>query len=243
MIGLLINLCCSYIYTLNLVVFYIYFHIFTALYFSFIQKVSATHAPTHYLWFLQQRHRQKPGWALNRLSCVTVHTHCKQKNELKSVLCCGDSHFILDNILVNISASPVTSLCVSLPVQAYYCKAKASLQTCTRCANNATWHCCSYSWRTEKKKICNSITCSQIKTQGNACSVDQSPDLLGQPSWADKHCKSVCISSTRTLMCDEPPNFESSWSLKLGICWGLDRRGDKKVLLLVFRAADSGLTG
>lgn len=42
-----------YIHTLNLVVFYIYFHIFTALYFSFIQKVSATHAPTHYLWFLQ----------------------------------------------------------------------------------------------------------------------------------------------------------------------------------------------
>lgn len=146
MIGLLINLCCSYIYTLNLVV-----HIFTALYFSFIQKVSASHAPTHYLWFLQQRHRQKPGWALNRLSCITVHTHCKQQNELESALCCGDSHLILDNILVNISASPVTSLCVSLAAQAYYCKAKASLQTCTRCANNATWHCCSYSWRTEKK--------------------------------------------------------------------------------------------
>lgn len=81
----------------------------------------------------------------------TFMYHCSHTLQAESALCCGDSHLILDNILVNISASPVTSLCVSLAAQAYYCKAKASLQTCTRCANNATWHCCSYSWRTEKK--------------------------------------------------------------------------------------------
>lgn len=129
MIGLLISLCCSYIYTLNLVFFYIYFQIF--------KGFSASHAPTHYLWFASVETQTE-----TRLSIKQTFIYHK----LKSALCCGDSHFILDNILVNISASPV---CPFQPE--HYCKAKASLQTCTRCAKNATWHCCSYSWRKEKK--------------------------------------------------------------------------------------------
>lgn len=153
MIGLLINLCCSYIYIhiKSGSFLYLFSHFYSSLF--FIYSKSFCDSCSHSLPVVSSVETQTE----TRLSIKqTFMCHCSHtlqaKNELKSVLCCGDSHLILDNILVNISASPVTSLCVSLPVQAYYCKAKASLQTCTRCANNATWHCCSYSWRTEKKK-------------------------------------------------------------------------------------------